>query len=108
MRWPSLGPTPLAAVNALWSPAEIAKTTLSGLSTLRMASPTFGPTPETPVKRRNIVWLSLSAKPNSDTSFSVTFIQVYSVQVSPTAGSAPAVVDGMAARYPTPPQLTTA
>ena len=108
MRWPSFGPTPLAAVNALWSPPCTASTTRAGLSALRMASPTFGPTPVTAVSSRNMAWLSLSAKPNSATSFSVTFIWVYSVHSCPTAGSEPAVEEGIAAQKPTPAHSTTA
>ncbi len=69
-----------------------------GLSALRMASATRGPTPETPVSKRNMAWLSRSAKPYRETSFSVTFMHVYSVHSSPTAGSAPAVLEGMDAR----------
>ena len=77
------------------------------LSTLRMASPALGPTPDTPVSRSNISRSSRVANPNSETSFSVMFMRVYTVHVPPTPGSVPAVVDGTATKYPTPAQSTT-
>ena len=63
MRWASLGPTPLAAVNALWSPEEAARATFSGLITDRMASAALGPTPDTPVSILKQARWSSVAKP---------------------------------------------
>ena len=76
MRWASLGPTPDAALKALWSPAEIASATRSGSMTLRIASPTLGPTPETAVSSSKQLCCSSVAKPYRLMSFSVTLITV--------------------------------
>ena len=76
MRWASLGPTPDAALNALWSPAEMASATRSGSMTLRMARPTLGPTPDTAVSISKQACCSSVAKPYRLTSFSVTLITV--------------------------------
>lgn len=76
MRWASLGPTPDAALKALWSPAEMASATRSGSMTLRMARPTLGPTPDTAVSISKQACCSSVAKPYRLTSFSVTLITV--------------------------------
>ena len=46
----------MAALKAVWAPAEIASATRCGSMTLRMASPTLGPTPDTAVS----LWVSIS------------------------------------------------
>ena len=63
MRCASFGPTPEAALNALWSPAEMASATRCGSMTLRMASPTLGPTPDTAVSISKQACCSSVAKP---------------------------------------------
>ncbi|MPN35944.1 hypothetical protein SDC9_183449 [bioreactor metagenome] len=73
MRWPSFGPTPLAAVNAFASPADTASATRSLGNTDKMASPALGPTPDTLVSSRNICRSASVAKPNRAISFSLRF-----------------------------------
>ena len=66
----------------------------SGSMTLRMASPTLGPTPDTAVSISKQACCSSVANPYRLTSFSVTLITVYRVVSCPTPGSAPATLAG--------------
>ena len=89
-----MGPTPFALVNALWSPLDAASATRSGVMMDKMASPALGPTPLTLVSILKQLRCSSVAKPYSETSFSVTFITVYTVPSRPGAGRLSAVVRG--------------